>query len=123
MCRATLRIVRPGFVQAQLAVHCQPDIRRIAVFLAVIFPPANGAQTHRFWSLQSPVSTAGTAKKGRDRFHALMDEKTQSSDDRNAALRPKPQSPGPVLKRKSNTPTTHIPLKLTGERAIPRAKS
>ena len=86
MRRAAMYIVRPGFVQAQLAVHCQPDLRRIAVFLAVIFPPANGAQTHRFWSLQSPVSTAGTAIEGRDCLHALMDEKNRGIDYREAAF-------------------------------------
>jgi hypothetical protein len=39
--------VVPGFLEAELAVDGQPDIGRVVVFLAIVFPPADGAKAQR----------------------------------------------------------------------------
>jgi hypothetical protein len=43
MSRAELGVVGARLLQAELAVDREADFRRIAVFLAVVFPPADGA--------------------------------------------------------------------------------
>ena len=86
--RAAMRIVRPGFVQAQLAIYSQSDIRSVAVFLAIVFPPANRAQPQRTGGLESLVSTARAAIKGCDSFHNLMDEKKLGHDYRKSSSCP-----------------------------------
>ena len=41
---AELRVVGAGLVEAQLAVDRQTDLGGVGVLLAIVFPPANGAQ-------------------------------------------------------------------------------
>ena len=62
MGRAAFRVVRPGFTQAEIAVHGQAYFAGCVVFLAVVLPPADRAQSHRAGGLQRPVPTARTAK-------------------------------------------------------------
>jgi hypothetical protein len=49
---AALRIVQAGIAQAQLAINGQANLGGIHIFLTVIFPPANRAESHNTWSLQ-----------------------------------------------------------------------
>src|ERR1700677_3970959 len=56
-------------VQAQLAVHCEANFRGVFVFLAVVFPPADGAQRKRADRLQRPVSATWAAKSGQ---HSIL---------------------------------------------------
>ena len=55
-------VVGAGLVQAEGAVHRQPDIRGVLVLLAVVLPPANRAQAQRFGRLQRLISAAWAAK-------------------------------------------------------------
>ena len=87
MGRSTVRIVFASLVEAQLAVDGQADIGSVDVFLAVVLPPANGAQAHRARSFESLRSAAGAAIQSCDGFHGSMDEKRRSFDYRKAALR------------------------------------
>ncbi len=56
---AKLRIVGARLVQAQLAVHRQADVGGVLVFLAVILPPADGAQPQGAGRVEGFVSAAG----------------------------------------------------------------
>lgn len=63
MRRAKLAVIRARLVQAQLAVHCQSNFRRILIFLPIIFPPADRAQlqgARRFERLISATRAAIT---------------------------------------------------------------
>ncbi len=40
---AALGVVGARLVEAELAVYREPYVGRVIVFLAVVFPPANGA--------------------------------------------------------------------------------
>ena len=60
--RAALCIVLAGLVQAQLAVHRQAHFGRIGVLLAVVFPPADRAQTQSTGIFQRPAPAAWAAK-------------------------------------------------------------
>ena len=60
--RAALGIVLAGLVQAQLAVDREADFGGIGVLLAVVFPPADGAQTESAGSFQRPAPAAWAAK-------------------------------------------------------------
>src|SRR5271157_508976 len=53
MGRSALGIVGAGFGQTEGSVHGQPDIKGVAVILAVILPPADGTQGERLGRLQS----------------------------------------------------------------------
>ncbi len=55
---AKLRKVAARLVQAQLAVHRQPDFGSVLVFLAVVLPPADWTQPQCAGRIKSPVSTA-----------------------------------------------------------------
>ena len=54
-----LHIVGARLVQAQLAVHRQADVGGVLVFLAVILPPADGAQPQGAGRVEGFVSAAG----------------------------------------------------------------
>jgi len=54
-------IVPTGVVEAEGSVDCMTDIVGVGVFLAVVFPPADGAKPHCGWGFQSPEAAAGTA--------------------------------------------------------------
>jgi len=43
MGRAAAGVEVAGLSQAERAVDRVPDIRRVSVFLTIVFPPANGA--------------------------------------------------------------------------------
>ncbi len=45
MGRAIQRVVLAGFIQAEGAVHGQPHLGGVAVLLAIVFPPADRAQS------------------------------------------------------------------------------
>ena len=59
---AALGIMFTGFVEAEGAVHGQADFAGIFVFLAVVFPPADGAETQGIWRFQRLRSAARAAK-------------------------------------------------------------
>lgn len=80
MSGAAIREVLPGVTEAQLAVYGQPHIRGVGILLAVVFPPADGAKSHRVGGLQSLVTTAGTAKTSCDSLHVPMDENHRQRD-------------------------------------------
>ena len=63
-----------GIREAQVAVHCVPDVVRVAVLLPIVLPPANGAQRQRARRIQSAKSTARATKAERCGPHARMDE-------------------------------------------------
>jgi hypothetical protein len=79
-------IVVASLVEAQLAIDRQPDLRRIAVFLAVVFPPAYRAQSQRAWRLESLESAARATIRGRNNIHVRIDEESGSLDYRKAGL-------------------------------------
>src|ERR1035437_9460857 len=62
MGRAALDEVGAGLGQAEGSVHCQADIGGVAVLLAVILPPADGAQGQRLGRLQRLVAAGGQRK-------------------------------------------------------------
>jgi hypothetical protein len=62
MSGAELSVVGAGLFQAELAVHREAHFSRIAVFLAVVLPPAHRAQSQGVWGIQRPVAAAGAAK-------------------------------------------------------------
>jgi hypothetical protein len=55
-------VVPAGFVEAESAVHGEPDIGGVYVFLAVVFPPADGAERQRASRLQCLAPAAWAAK-------------------------------------------------------------
>ena len=58
---AELREIGARLVQAELTVDRQAHLESVPVILAVILPPANGAQLERAGRLERFVSTAGAA--------------------------------------------------------------
>jgi hypothetical protein len=54
--------VLAGIIEAEGAVHGQADIAGIGVFLAIVFPPADRAQTHGVWRFERLVPAARAAK-------------------------------------------------------------
>jgi hypothetical protein len=78
MGRSALRVMGPGFVKTQLAVHGQAHLRGVRVFLAIVFPPANRAQSHCIRRFQRFVSAARTAEPSCDSLHVWMDDKNQA---------------------------------------------
>ena len=64
---AELRVVGAGLVEAQLAVDRQTDLSGVGVLLAIVFPPANGAQLQGTGRFEGSVPAAGTAKTECDR--------------------------------------------------------
>jgi len=61
---ADSREVLAGFVQAQLAVDSETDLGSVCVLLAVVFPPADGAQLHHARRNERPKSATWAAKAG-----------------------------------------------------------
>ncbi len=66
---AALGVVIAGLFEAELAIYGEADVAGVVVFLAIVFPPANGAKAERARSLQGFISTAGAAKAGSDSVH------------------------------------------------------
>ena len=64
MRRAAVHVVLPGFIEAEGAVDGQAYIRGIFIFLAIVFPPANRAQSERVRRFQRLVSAARAAEPG-----------------------------------------------------------
>jgi hypothetical protein len=62
MGRAAVDVVLAGLVQAEGAVHGEADLGGVGVFLAVVFPPADGAQREGAGCLQGSASAAWAAK-------------------------------------------------------------
>jgi hypothetical protein len=59
---ATLGIVLAGLSKAEVAVHRQMNFAGIPVLLAIVFPPADGAQRQHTRRIQRLRSTAWTTK-------------------------------------------------------------
>jgi hypothetical protein len=71
---AAFGIVAASLFQAQFAIHRQSNLGGIAVFLAIVFPPADRAQRHRSGRLQRFAPATGTAKASFHGFpHVVMD--------------------------------------------------
>jgi len=68
MGRAALGKMGAGLDQAEGSVHCQADLGGVAVLLAVILPPADGAQGQCLGRLQRLVSATWTTKTGHHNF-------------------------------------------------------
>ena len=66
--------VLPCLVEAQLSIHGQADFRSVLVLLAVVFPPAYGAQGQGAGCLQRLISATGATKSNLHSFHAALDE-------------------------------------------------
>jgi hypothetical protein len=75
MCRAAMRVVVAGFVEAELAVHGQAHFGGVFVLLAVVFPPADRAQRQGAGRLQRLVSAAWAAKTSFYGFHRMKGRK------------------------------------------------
>ena len=73
-CPAT-GVVYPGLIQSQRAVDRHARLRRIFVFLAVILPPADRAQSERPGRSQRPASATGASV---ERFHVNLDGLSRS---------------------------------------------
>ena len=87
--RATAEIGVAGLAEAEAAVHGEPHLGSVRILLAVILPPADGAQTEGSGSFQRLTSAAGAAKACCDRFHIQMDENCGRGMTR------MPEPPGP----------------------------
>ena len=61
---AALSVVGAGFVQAEGAVDGEADIGGVFVLLAIVLPPADGAQRQRARRLQRLISATRAAKTG-----------------------------------------------------------
>jgi hypothetical protein len=57
-------------VETEDSVHRQPDFAGVGIFLAVVLPPAHGAELKALRGGQGPVSTARAAIEG---LHGWMD--------------------------------------------------
>jgi len=58
-----------GLIEAESAVHREADLAGVCIFLAIVFPPADGAKAKRAWGLKGFKSTAGAAIAGCDSVH------------------------------------------------------
>jgi hypothetical protein len=61
MRRPKLGVIAARLVQAQLAVHREPDFGGVRIFLAVIFPPANRTKPQSAGRIERFVPATGTA--------------------------------------------------------------
>jgi len=78
---AVLSEVDSRFLQAQLAVHGEPDFGGVTIFLPVVFPPANRTQNQCAGDLQCFVSAARAAVTHFDRrTHKEMDGEIGARD-------------------------------------------
>ena len=75
---AALRIMFSRLDQAELAVDGQAHVAGVGVLLAVVFPPANRAQSHRLWGFKSLESAAWAAKSSCDGIHSWVDGKDEA---------------------------------------------
>jgi hypothetical protein len=57
-------------IETEDSVYCQPDLAGVGIFLAVVLPPAHGAELKGLRGGQGPVSAAGAAIEG---HHGWMD--------------------------------------------------
>jgi len=62
MSRAAAGIALARLVQAQISIHCQAYFGGIRVFLAVVLPPADRAQSQRSRRFQRLVPATRTTK-------------------------------------------------------------
>jgi hypothetical protein len=69
MSGAALGVVVTGLFEAELAVHGKADVGGVIVFLAIVFPPADGAKAKRARGFKGLKSTAGAAIAGCDSVH------------------------------------------------------
>ncbi len=67
---AALGEVYAGLGQAEVSVDGEAHFRGVEILLAVVFPPADGAESERIRGFQRPVAAAWTAKLS---LHACMD--------------------------------------------------
>jgi hypothetical protein len=80
MRRAAMDVVFARFLQTQLAVHSQPHVTGIAVFLAVVLPPAHRAKSQHTRCLKRSASAAWAAILCHNNFHDQMDAIHPSND-------------------------------------------
>jgi hypothetical protein len=66
---AALSVVLAGLSEAELAIDGEADIGGVIVFLAVVFPPADGAKAERARGFQGFISTARAAIARSDSVH------------------------------------------------------
>ncbi len=78
---AVLGEVDSRLLQAQLAVHGEPDFGGVTVFLPVVFPPADRTKLEGSGRFESLVSTARTTVAHFDgRTHNKMDAENGARD-------------------------------------------
>jgi len=80
VCRPDLHKETACLGEAELTVHRQPNLGRVAFFLPVVFPPANRAQAHGVWRFERPVSATRTAEWSFQLVHCGVDEKSREGD-------------------------------------------
>ena len=73
MGRAALGVVQSGIGEAQIAVYGIAHFAGVGVVLAVVLPPANGAQGESAGCIQCPEAATRAAKANRCCPHASMD--------------------------------------------------
>jgi hypothetical protein len=71
---ADFGVVSARLGKAQLAVDRKADFGGIGVPLAVVFPPADGAQSQCIGRLQSFVAATGTTEPGFNTIHLRIDD-------------------------------------------------
>jgi len=78
---AALGVIGAGFFEAKLAVDGEANFGGVAIFLAVVLPPADGAKLEGFGGLESLVSAAGATEAHFDRrTHTRMDGENGGRD-------------------------------------------
>jgi hypothetical protein len=67
-------VVAARLGKAQLAVDREANLGSVCVFLAVVFPPADGAQAQRVGRLQRFMAATGTSETCYDTLHKRIDD-------------------------------------------------
>ena len=71
---AELRIIMARFGEAKLPVYGEADFVGVRVPLAIVFPPADGAQVHGIWRQQRFEAATGATETDCRTLHERVDE-------------------------------------------------
>lgn len=74
------RVMTAGLRQAELPIHRKANLGCIDVFLTVVFPPADRAESHRTGCVKGLMSATRAAESDFDCFHEGIDEESREGD-------------------------------------------
>ena len=73
MSRAAMREVLAGFIQTEGSVDGEADFCCVVVLLAIVLPPADGAQGHGAGGFQGLIAAAWTSIANLQNFPGCVD--------------------------------------------------